>query len=123
MKTMRVKGNEWTELSEEEINNATQNYLNAFSEDDSFLQFAIVGKRPIRNLLRVDGAKGLKIKIGLVTNEDTGKQQLFPIFVAVGRDGQELSAPEEIQEEDESDSMQIMDDPNPPLVRCPNSCQ
>jgi len=123
---MRITGKEWANLSDQEKADALQAYLNIFSEDDSFLQFIIVGKRPIRQMLAVDGAKGLKMKPALLMNEDTGKLQLYPVYVAVDRHGNELPPPEgvEFDEEDDSeaDRITIMGDTDPKPVKCPTVC-
>lgn len=122
---MRINGNAWQDLTPEQIADSEQNYANAFSQDDSFLKFIIFGKRAVRRLLSVDGAKGLKIKMGLLENEDSGKQQLFPILVAVDKFGNELPAPDEVEfDEDNDDEGEVIargDDGNLP-VKCPTSC-
>lgn len=123
---MKLTGREWTQLTQEESNDAQQNYANTFSGDPSFLQFIIFGKRPVKRILSVEGARGLKIKIGLIHNPDTDTQQLFPILVAVDKHGNELPEPEEIEfdeeQDDETDLIQTRGDSNPPPVRCPASC-
>lgn len=122
---MRIKGTEGESLTEQEINDSCQNYVNTFSGDPSFLQFIIFGKRFIKHLLSVDGAKGLKLKLALRYNPDTDSEQLYPIPVAVDKHGNELPAPEDVEvdeEQDEEGGFQIMGDDNPPPVRCPASC-
>lgn len=122
---MRIKGNEGEILSEQEINDSCQNYANTFSTDESFLQFIIFGKRFIKALLAVEGAKGLKLKMALRYNDQTGTQQLYPIPVAVDKHGNELPFPEDVEvdeEQDEEGGIQIMGDDDPAPVRCPASC-
>jgi hypothetical protein len=123
---MKIVGTEWENLTTEQINDAQQNFDNTFAADPAYLKFMIVGKRPVKRLLSVEGAKGLKIKMGLVTNEDTGALQMFPILVAVDKHGTELPAPEGVEFDDDQDEeagmAQIMDDPTVPPVRCPASC-
>lgn len=122
---MRITGKEWQQLTDQEAIDAQQNYANNYATDPAKLDFVIFGKRPVRQLLSVDGAKGLKIKSSLAMNEDTGNLQYFPILVAVDRFGNELPAPEEIEfdeEDDIEDRIQVMDDPSKPPVKCPVSC-
>lgn len=122
---MRINSNAWQELTPEQIADSEQNYSNAFSSDDSFLKFIIFGKRAVRRLLSVEGAKGLKIKMGLLENEDSGKQQLFPILVAVDKFGNELPEPDEVEfDEDNDDESEVVarggGDQQP--IKCPTSC-
>jgi len=120
---MTLTGKEWQNLSQQQETDSTQNYSNAFSTDDSFLQFIVFGKKPVKQLLKVEGCKGLKIKIGLLENTDTEKQQLFPILVPVDVHGNEL--PFEYTPEETSilsKGMTIMEDPSKPPVKCPTSC-
>ncbi len=122
---MRIKGIEGEDLTEQEINDSCQNYVNTFSGDPSFLEFIIFGKRYLKRLLSVDGAKGLKLKMALRYNLDTDSEQLYPIPVAVDKHGNELSAPEDAgvdEEQDKDGGFQIMGDDTPAPVRCPASC-
>lgn len=87
---MTITKQMWANLSEQEANDAQQNYANEFSSDPSYLSFIIFGKQPVNQMLKVEGCKGLKIKMGLFENTDTETQQLFPILVPVDANGNEL---------------------------------
>lgn len=123
---MRILGNEGEFLSEQEINEAKNSYASESSESDSFLEFFIVGKRFVKSLLSVDGSKGLRIDIGIRTNEETGKQQLYPILRSVTKFGNILPYPESLEidpkSETELEGMQLRDDPSKDPIKCPTSC-
>lgn len=123
---MKITGKEWIQLTDQEQNDAIQAYANTYSQDSARLEFIIFGKRPIRQLLSVEGAKGMKIKSSLFMNQDTGELQYFPIIVAVDKHGNELPAPDDFDfdedNDDEGGEINIMGDPNPTPVRCPTVC-
>lgn len=115
---MTITKNLWANLSESEIADAQQNYANTFSSDPSFLEFIIFGKQPVKQMLKVPGCKGLKIKIGLIENAETETQQLYPILVPVDSLGNEL--PFEYQPDGGEIQARGGGDSNP--VKCPVSC-
>lgn len=123
---MRILGKEWIRLNEQEKSDAIQAYSNTYSQDPARLDFVIFGKRPVRQLLSVDGAKGLKVTSSLFMNENTGELQYFPLLTAVDKHGNELPEPEGFEFDEDNDEeggeMQIMGDPDPKPVKCPTVC-
>lgn len=123
---MRISPNAGEQLTEQEINDGCQNFDNTYSQDPHYLKFIVFGKRFIKGLLSVEGAKGLKLKMALRYNPETGEEQMYPIPVAVDKQGNELPYPEEVEFDEEQDEeggmMTIMGDTNPPPVRCPSQC-
>jgi hypothetical protein len=120
---MRVRPNAGEELTNQEKIDSKQNFVNSYSQDPHFLEFMIFGKRFIKRLLSVEDAKGLKLTMALRYNEDIQGEQMYVIPTAVDARGNELPYPTDIEfDEEQDDEVQIMDDPNPPPVRCPNSC-
>lgn len=123
---MRLHGNEGEFLTDQETNDAVQNHANTYSADPNYLRFIVFGKRFIRSILSVDGAKGLILTMGLLPNVDTGNDQVYPIPRAVDKHGNVLPYPDVLElEEEELEESPVLStrgggDSNP--VKCPTSC-
>lgn len=122
---MRISPNAGEQLTEQEANDGCQNFDNTYSQDPHYLKFIVFGKRFIKGLLSVEGAKGLKLKMALRYNPETGAEQMYPIPIAVDSTGHELPYPDGLEfdeEQDEEGGMVARGGDEKPPVRCPSQC-
>lgn len=122
---MRISPNAGEQLTEQEANDGCQNFDNTYSQDPNYLKFIVFGKRFIKGLLSVEGAKGLKLKMALRYNPDTDSEQMYPIPVAVDRQGNELPYPEEVEfdeEQDEEGGLVARGGGDESPLKCPVKC-